>query len=138
MKITSMSQQNKLVSHLKMFLLATFTAVVFPRPSKAWLRRAQGSALPQGRFGVGTEPSAPLDTREGQCWGWSSCLRCWVIHQELLCTSPGLQLIQTPGTDHAQPLAHPLGPTHKQGQLWQSKLWVPGVHISGILHSGCG
>lgn len=47
MKITSMSQQNKLLSHLKMFILAMSTAVVLPSPSKAGLRRAQDSALSQ-------------------------------------------------------------------------------------------
>ncbi|RLV98786.1 hypothetical protein DV515_00010354 [Chloebia gouldiae] len=51
------------------------------------------------------------------------CLSAWVIDQELLCVSLGLQLIPTPGTDCAHPLAHPLGRTHKQGQLWQSELW---------------
>lgn len=64
--------------------------------------------------------------------------RAWLINQELLCMSLGLQLIQTPGTDCAHALAHPLGRTHKQGQLWQSELRVAALHISGILHSGCG
>lgn len=53
--------------------------------------------------------------------GLSACL----INQELLCTSPGLQLIQTPGTDPAHPRAHPLACT-QTGQLWQAKLWVGG------------
>lgn len=67
-----------------------------------------------------------------------SASRAWLINQEMLCTSPGLQLIQTPGIDCTRPVAQPLARTHKQGQLWQSELWVAGVHISGILHSGCG
>lgn len=57
-----------------------------------------------------------------------------VIHQELFCTSPGLQLVQMPGTDCAYPLAH----MHEQGQPWWSEQWVTVAHISGILYSGCG
>lgn len=42
-----MSQQNKLLCHLKMFVLETFTAAAFPSPSKAWLAQGWDAALSQ-------------------------------------------------------------------------------------------
>ena len=52
-----------------------------------------------------------------ELWMERSASHALVIHQELLCTSPGLRLIQMPGTDCAYPLAH----THEQGQPWRSE-----------------
>lgn len=125
-----------------------FTAVVLPGPSRAGLGRAQaraGAGTGQGSLLVwaGTEHTAALDACVEPCWPWPgswawSSLPPAADSSGAALHSPGLQLIQNPGTDGAHPLAHPLARTQKQGQLWQLELWVAGVHISGILHSGCG
>lgn len=66
MKIASMSQQNRLLSHLKMFVLETFTAAAFPGPSEVLLAQGWGAALsrwPQRRGWDGAH-------------GSPRCLRC--------------------------------------------------------------
>lgn len=141
MKITFMSQQNKLLSHLKMFILEMFTAAAFPR--EAGMAQGWGAAPSWQWQGWDRAHGSPRrsqrsDARRGRGRvAGALCLTCApdsVIHWELLCTSLGLWLIQKPGMDHAYPLACP----HQQGQPWQSEQWVTRAHISGILYSGCG
>lgn len=57
-----MSQQNKLLFHLKTLILDTFTAAAFPSPSEARLAWGWGAAR-SGR--AGTERTAPLDACGG-------------------------------------------------------------------------